>query len=193
MNKIIIFLIAIMGALALQTAYAVTEVATFAMGCFWCAQADFDKVKGVTKTVVGYTGGTEVNPTYDQVSHGLTGHYEAIEVYFDPAIISYSKILEHFWHNIDPLNADGQFCDSGNQYRAAIFYHNDEQKKLADASKVELMKTPGFEKITTEILPATTFYPAEDYHQSYYQKKAILYNIYRYSCGRDGRLHQLWK
>lgn len=173
--------------------YAATEaIATFAMGCFWCAQADFDKVKGVTNTIVGYTGGTEQNPSYQQVSHGDTGHYEAIQVYYDPAIVSYSQLLDYFWRHIDPLNAEGQFCDTGNQYRAVIFYHSEEQKKLAEASKEKLMQETGFAKIATEILPAATFYPAEDYHQSYYKKKGILYNIYRYSCGRDARLKQLW-
>ena len=192
MNKILMLILASVLALSLQTAFAVTDVATFAMGCFWCAQADFDKVNGVTKTIVGFTGGTEANPTYQDVSQGKTGHYEAIQVYYDPAIVTYPEILAHFWHNVDPLNPDGQFCDSGSQYRAVIFYANPEQKKLAEASKAELMKTAGFEKVATQILPVSTFYPAEDYHQSYYKKKTILYNIYRYSCGRDGRLMELW-
>ena len=192
MSRLMMFVLASVTLLTMQAAFAITDVATFAMGCFWCAQADFDKVKGVTKTIVGYTGGSEPNPTYADVSSGKTGHYEAIQVYYDPAIVSYEQILSHFWHDIDPLNAEGQFCDTGNQYRAVIFYANPEQKKLAEASKEELMKVPGFEKIATEILPVTTFYPAEDYHQSYYKKKTILYNIYRYSCGRDSRLQKLW-
>src|SRR3990167_8970319 len=169
-----------------------TAVATFAMGCFWCAQSDFDKVKGVEKTVVGYTGGNLVNPTYKQVSNGCTGHYEAIQVYYNPAQVSYQTLLDYFWHNIDPTDPTGQFCDKGGQYRAVIFYHNKEQKQLAETSKRRLIQSGKFKRIVTQILPAKTFYPAEIDHQKYYQKNPIRYRFYRYNCSRDKRLETLW-
>jgi methionine-S-sulfoxide reductase len=167
--------------------------ATFAGGCFWCTQSDFDKVDGVVSTRVGYTGGHTVNPSYEQVSAGGTGHRESIEVRFDPSRVSYTQLLDYFWKNIDPTDAAGQFCDKGEQYRSAIFYHDATQQRLAEASKQALEKSHRFAApIATDILPASTFYPAEDYHQDYYKKSALRYKFYRFSCGRDQRLEQLW-
>jgi peptide-methionine (S)-S-oxide reductase len=169
------------------------EKATFAGGCFWCMQPPFDRLEGVVSTKAGYTGGHKVNPTYEEVSAGGTGHAEAVEITFDPKKISYEKLLDVFWHNVDPTDATGQFCDRGDQYRSEIFYHDDEQKKLAEASKAALEKSKPFkEPIVTKIVAATAFYPAEDYHQEYYKKNPIRYKFYRYSCGRDKRLEQLW-
>lgn len=169
-------------------------IATFAGGCFWCMQPPFDRLDGVLSTTVGYTGGTVPNPTYEQVSAGGTGHAESIEVRYDPRKVSYSTLLDVFWHNIDPLTANGQFCDMGNQYRTAIFYHDDEQRRLAEASKAALEQSGRFGKkpIVTEIVPAGPFYPAEDYHQRYYEKNPVRYKFYRYTCGRDDRLEALW-
>ncbi|HVN64702.1 MAG TPA: peptide-methionine (S)-S-oxide reductase MsrA [Candidatus Binataceae bacterium] len=172
---------------------AKTEIATFAGGCFWCMQPAFDDVPGVISTRVGYTGGHTVNPTYRQVCTGMTGHAEALELTFDPSKISYRKLLEIFWHNIDPTVKDQQFCDDGNQYRTAIFYHGPEQEKEALASKAELEKTKPFpDPIVTEIVPAGPFYPAEDYHQQYCRIHPSSYRIYRQGCGRDIRLRELW-
>lgn len=168
------------------------KTATFAGGCFWCTQADFDKVPGVVKTIAGYTGGTQVNPTYEQVSNGGTGHYESVQVIYDPTKISYEKLLDVFWHNIDPTNGNGQFCDNGDQYRSVIFYQDEEQKKLALASKDKLIKSGRFPQIVTQIIPAKIFYPAEEYHQEYHSKNPIRYHFYRYQCGRDQRLKELW-
>jgi peptide-methionine (S)-S-oxide reductase len=168
-----------------------TAVATFAGGCFWCVEADFDKVDGVISTISGYTGGRTANPTYEQVSHGGTGHAESVEIVYDPAKVSYKKLLDVFWHNIDPLAKDRQFCDHGDQYRSAIFYHDEEQRALAEASKAEVEKR--FEQpIATQIVPAGPFYKAEEYHQDYYKKNPIRYKFYRYNCGRDARLEELW-
>jgi peptide-methionine (S)-S-oxide reductase len=168
-----------------------TAVATFAGGCFWCVEADFDKVDGVTSTTSGYTGGRAANPTYEQVSHGGTGHAESVEIVYDPAKVSYKKLLDVFWHNIDPLAKDRQFCDHGDQYRSAIFYHDEEQRALAEASKAEVEKR--FEQpVATQIVPAGAFYKAEEYHQDYYKKNPIRYKFYRYNCGRDARLEELW-
>jgi peptide-methionine (S)-S-oxide reductase len=169
------------------------ETATFAGGCFWCMEPPFDQLKGVISTTSGYTGGQQKNPTYEEVSSGVTGHTESVQVVFDPTKISYAQLLDVFWHNIDPLTPDGQFCDHGRQYRTAIFYHNEEQKHLADASKKGLeqsgrLATP----IVTEIMPAGEFYQAEDYHQDYYQKNPIRYKFYRYNCGRDQVLEKIW-
>jgi peptide-methionine (S)-S-oxide reductase len=170
-----------------------TETATFAGGCFWCMQPPFDKLDGVISTTVGYTAGHKKNPTYEEVSSGKTGHAEAIQVVFDPEKISYSELLETFWKNIDPLALNRQFCDVGTQYRSGIYYHNPEQEKAAKQSLQQLEKSKPFEGvIVTEILPASTFYPAEDYHQDYYQKNPLRYKFYRYSCGRDQRLQELW-
>jgi peptide-methionine (S)-S-oxide reductase len=171
-----------------------TAIATFAGGCFWCMEPPFDAEPGVLETIVGYTGGTVENPTYEKVSAGGTGHVESIQIVYDPAIVSYKRLLEIFWKNIDPLDSDGQFCDKGSQYRSAIFYHNEEQEKLAEASLKELEETgslPG--PIVTEIVAESTFYPAENYHQDYYKKNPIRYKFYRYSCRRDKRLVELWE
>ncbi|HSR61976.1 MAG TPA: peptide-methionine (S)-S-oxide reductase MsrA [Gammaproteobacteria bacterium] len=168
-------------------------VATFAGGCFWCMEPPYDKVDGVISTTSGYTGGNIKNPTYEQVSSGVTGHAEAIQITYDPAKVTYEKLLDIFWHNIDPTTPDRQFCDKGNQYRSGIFYHNEEQKRLAEQSKATLEKTKPFDApVVTEITEASEFYPAEDYHQDYYKKNPIRYKFYRYSCGRDQRLEELW-
>ena len=167
--------------------------ATFAGGCFWCMEPPYDKLDGVISTTSGYTGGQEKNPTYREVSSGTTGHAESVQVVYDPTKVSYEKLLDVFWHNIDPFTANAQFCDHGSQYRSAIFYHNEEQKRLAEASKQALEKSGRFTKpIVTEIVPATEFYPAEEYHQDYYQKNPIRYKYYRYSCGRDAVLEGIW-
>jgi len=170
-----------------------TAVATFAGGCFWCMEGPFDKLQGVTSTTSGYTGGHTENPTYKQTSTGKTGHTEAVQIVYDPEQVSYEKLLDVFWHNIDPTTADQQFCDRGSQYRSEIFYHNDEQKQQAEASKAALDKNKPFEElIVTQISKASTFYAAEDYHQDYYKKNPIRYRYYRHGCGRDKRLEQLW-
>jgi len=167
--------------------------ATFAGGCFWCMESPFDKLDGVASVTVGYTGGSKPNPTYQQVSAGSTGHAEAVEIKYDPAKIDYAKLLDVFWHNIDPLTPNAQFCDHGSQYRSAIFYQDEEQKRLAEASKAELEKSGRFHQpIVTEIVAAATFWPAEDYHQHYYLKNPIRYKFYRTGCGRDRRLEELW-
>jgi peptide-methionine (S)-S-oxide reductase len=168
-------------------------IATFAGGCFWCMQPPFDALGGVISTTVGYTGGHTKNPTYEEVESGDTGHAETIQITYDPNKISYAKLLDVFWHNIDPLTANGQFCDHGTQYRSAIFYHNDEQKRLAEESKKALEASGRFHQpIVTAIVPASEFYPAEDDHQKYYLKNPIRYHYYRYRCGRDQRLEKLW-
>lgn len=168
------------------------STAIFAGGCFWCSQEAFDDLKGVVSTTVGYTGGRIENPTYEKVSHEDTGHYESVKVVFDPAIISYRELLNIFWRNIDPFDEGGQFCDRGLSYGAVIFYTNESQKNEALASKAEmekLLKQP----IVTKIVPASTFYDAEDYHQEYHQKNPIRYKFYRFTCGRDQRLKAIWK
>lgn len=168
-----------------------TAKATFAGGCFWCMEPPYDELEGVISTISGYIGGTKKKPTYEEVSGGATGHAEAVQITYDPTKIGYEKLLDVFWRNIDPLTANAQFCDSGSQYRSAIFYHDEAQKKLAEGSKKRLQsrfKQP----IVTEIVRATEFYPAEDYHQDYYKKNPVRYKIYRYSCGRDQRLQELW-
>jgi peptide-methionine (S)-S-oxide reductase len=170
-----------------------TETATFAGGCFWCMEPPFDKLDGVISTTSGYTGGHQENPSYKQVSAGVTGHTEAIQIAFDPAKISYEELLAVFWKNIDPTTADRQFCDTGSQYRSGIFYHNDQQKKAAEQSLRTLQQTKPFaEPIVTEVSPAGAFYPAEKYHQDYYQKNPLRYKYYRFACGRDKRLETLW-
>jgi len=168
-------------------------VATFAGGCFWCMEPPYDKLEGVISTTSGYTGGHKDNPTYKEVSAGRTGHAEVVQIVYDPSKVSYETLLQVFWRNIDPTTPNRQFCDSGNQYRTGIFYHNDEQKQLAEQSRAELNKNKPFKQaIVTEINPASTFYPAEEYHQDYYQKNPVRYKFYRYSCGRDQRLDELW-
>lgn len=167
--------------------------ATFAGGCFWCVEAVFDPLPGVIETISGYTGGHTKNPSYQQVSFGRTGHAEAVQVLYDPAKISYEKLLDAFWHNIDPTVSDRQFCDVGNQYRAAIFYHDEVQRRLAEQSKAKLIQSKPFkEAVVTEIVAASEFYPAETYHQNYYEKNPVRYTYYRYTCGRDRRLRELW-
>lgn len=167
--------------------------AIFAGGCFWCMEPPYDALDGVISTTSGYTGGQAANPSYQQVSAGGTGHAEAVRVVYDPAKVDYQQLVEVFWHNIDPTQADGQFCDHGNQYRTAIFYADDEQKRIAEQSLADLEKSKPFEgEIVTEITPAMTFYPAEDYHQDYYQKNPLRYKYYRWACGRDQRLTELW-
>lgn len=168
-----------------------TATAIFAGGCFWCMVHPFDELPGVMSVTSGYTGGQKVNPTYEQVSAGDTGHVEAVQVIFDPKQISYEKLLEVFWRNVDPLDKGGQFCDRGSTYTSAVFYQNDEQKKLAEQSKAAIEKKLGKQVVTT-IRPAATFYAAEDYHQDYYKKNPLRYKYYRYSCGRDQRLEELW-
>jgi len=170
-----------------------TAKATFAGGCFWCMEPPYDKLDGVIATTSGYTGGKKVNPTYREVSAGGTGHAEAVQVEYDPKKVSYEKLLDVFWHNVDPTQKDGQFCDHGAQYRTAIFVHDDAQKAAAEASKAALAKSKPFKgDIVTEIVPASTFYPAEDYHQDYYMKNPVRYKFYRTGCGRDARLQELW-
>lgn len=170
-----------------------SAVAVFAGGCFWCSEADFDKLPGVLQTTSGYIGGSIENPTYEEVSSGRSGHFEALQVRFDPRQTSYAKLLEAFWPSIDPLNGNGQFCDNGPQYRSAIFYLNAEQQRLAEASKNALTASGRFQQpIATQILAATTFYAAEDYHQDYHRKNPLRYNYYRHGCGRDQRLQTLW-
>jgi peptide-methionine (S)-S-oxide reductase len=167
--------------------------ATFAGGCFWCMEAPFDKLPGVISVTVGYTGGSLKNPTYEQVSAGGSGHAESVRILFDPARISYAMLLDIFWHNIDPTVKDRQFCDRGSQYRSAIFYYGEEQRREAEASKAALEKSKPFKApVVTEIVPAGTFYPAEEYHQHYYKKNPIRYKFYRGGCGRDARLKELW-
>lgn len=167
--------------------------ATFAGGCFWCMEHPFDRLKGVISTTSGYTGGKEVNPGYKAVASGKTGHAEAVEILYDPSIISYAELLDVFWKNINPTQADGQFVDVGRQYRTAIFYHNEEQKRLALESKEKLEKTGRFDKnVVTEIVPAEPFYHAEDYHQDYYRKNPLRYHYYRSGSGRDQYLEKVW-
>jgi peptide-methionine (S)-S-oxide reductase len=168
-------------------------VATFAGGCFWCMEPPYDKLDGVVATTSGYTGGSKVDPTYREVSAGGTGHAEAVQVTYDPAKVSYEQLLDVYWHNVDPLDPGGQFCDRGSQYRTGIFVHDAEQRRLAEASKQMLKDSRRFEQpIVTEIAEAGPFYPAEDYHQDYYEKNPIRYKFYRWNCGRDARLAQLW-
>ena len=169
-----------------------TETAIFAGGCFWCTEADFDKVEGVISTTSGYTGGTVANPTYHQVSSGATGHAEAVKVVYDPAKVTYAKLLDVYWHSIDPLVKDRQFCDAGEQYRTAIFYLDDAQKALAEETKKKIEAKFAPKPVYTQIVKAGAFYDAEDYHQDYHIKNEARYKFYRWNCGRDQRLEQLW-
>lgn len=189
-------------ALALLTGFGVAQaqetagkeaVAIFAGGCFWCMEPPFDKTEGVISTTSGYTGGTVANPTYKEVSAGGTGHAEAVKVVYDPSKVGYEQLLHVFWRNIDPIRKDAQFCDVGSQYRSAIFYRDEEQRKLAEKSKAELDASGRIPKpIVTEIVKAGPFYPAETYHQDYYLKNPVRYAYYRWGCGRDARLEQVW-
>lgn len=181
--------------LAADTAKAAgkPEKATFAGGCFWCMEHPFDALPGVVSVTSGYTGGQKKDPTYQEVSAGGTGHAEAVQIVYDPSRITYGKLLDVFWVNIDPTTKDRQFCDRGNQYRSAIFYHTEEQRRAALQSKEALEKSKPFrEPIVTEIVAAGEFYPAEEYHQHYYKKNPIRYWYYRNGCGRDQRLKELW-
>ncbi len=167
--------------------------AIFAGGCFWCMEPAYDKLDGVISTISGYTGGHKTNPTYEEVSAGGTGHTEALEVTYDPTKIDYATLLTVYWRNSDPTKLNSQFCDHGNQYRPAIYYSNDEERKIIEDSKKRIEEIKSFpEDIVTEISPVSEFYPAEDYHQDYYQKNPVRYKFYRYSCGRDQRLKELW-
>jgi peptide-methionine (S)-S-oxide reductase len=169
------------------------KTAIFAGGCFWCMEPPFDKLDGVVSTTVGYTGGRTKNPTYEKVSAGGTGHAESVRIVYDPARVSYSRLLEVFWHNIDPTTPNRQFCDVGDQYRAAIFYSSETERILAEKSKQAIEKAGLIrEPIVTEIAPAGPFYPAEEYHQDYYRKNPVRYKFYRLNCGRDRRLKDLW-
>ena len=169
------------------------QKATFAGGCFWCMVKPFDQWGGIEKVVSGYTGGTVENPSYEQVKTGTTGHYEAVQITYDPAVFPYEKLLEIFWQQIDPTDAGGQFQDRGSNYRTAIFYHNEEQKRLAEASKKQLAESGKFKKpIVTEILPAKPFYPAEDYHQDFYKKNPNAYHEDRAKSGRDTFIASHW-
>ena len=182
------------GAAHAQTAPATaTARATFAGGCFWCVESDFDKVPGVLSTTSGYIGGTVANPTYQQVSGKDTGHAEAVEIVFDPARVSYAALVEKFWRTVDPTTKDRQFCDVGNPYRTAIFTHDAAQLEVVKLSLAALERSKPFkEPIVTQVVAASKFYPAEDYHQDYYMKNPVRYKYYRASCGRDARLEQLW-
>jgi len=188
--KIVINLIALIALTSHSLAYA--DKTILAGGCFWCMESDFEKLKGVTNVVSGFTGGTHKNPTY---LGGHDGHYEAVEITYDPKIVSYTKILEHYWVNIDPFDARGQFCDKGHSYLSAIFVANDNERKIAEQLKDKVVKEFSTKKVITPILDASTFYPIkgkESYHQDYYKNNPIRYNFYRLSCGRDSRLKDIW-
>ena len=189
MNRIAVALL--FAVLAVPAAAAPLAKATFAGGCFWCMEPPFEKLPGVVSVVSGYTGGGVPNPTYNAVSSGATGHYEAVEVVYDPARVTYGKLLDVFWRNVDPTNPNGQFCDSGSQYRSAIFAHDDVQRLAAEASKEKIVRARKL-RVVTEVLPAATFYRAEEYHQDYYKKNPVRYRFYRFNCGRDRRLEQVW-
>ena len=169
------------------------ETATFAGGCFWCMEPPFENLPGVVSVISGYTGGTKKNPTYEEVSSGTTGHAESVAIVYDPSTITYTKLLDVFWHNIDPTVRDRQFCDVGSQYRTAIFYHDEEQRKKAEESKKALEDSKRLSgPIYTEIKPASEFYKAEEYHQNYHKKNPVRYKFYRWNCGRDLRLREIW-
>jgi peptide-methionine (S)-S-oxide reductase len=180
-------------ALRAQTPPAAQETAVFAGGCFWCVEEAFEKVPGVVSAVSGYIGGTVANPTYEQVASKATGHAEAVEVTYDPSKVSYEQLVDWFWRNIDPFDEAGQFCDKGSPYRSGIHYRGDAQKKVAESSKAALEASGRFrQKLVTEIVPAGTFYPAEDYHQDYYKKNPNRYQYYKFACRRADRLEQIW-
>ncbi len=171
-----------------------TATAVFAGGCFWCMEPPYDALEGVLETTSGFAGGDVVNPTYNQVVAGRTGHLEVVQVTYDPAVVNYARLLEVFWVNIDPLDGGGQFCDRGQHYTSAIFYQTEDERRLAEASRQELIRSGRFgsQQIQTSIRPLDAFYPAEEYHQNYYQKNPIRYRFYRNACGRDRRLRELW-
>jgi len=178
---------------SLAAADATLGKAYFAGGCFWCMEEVFEKVEGVLSATSGYMGGTVSNPTYEEVSAGRTGHAESVEVVYDPAKVSYQKLLDAFWHNVDPITPNAQFCDHGNQYRSAIFFQTDEEKRASDSSKQVIEQSRRFkEPIVTQIVMAPQFYPAEEYHQDFYKKNPVRYKFYKYNCGRAQRLEVLW-
>lgn len=168
-----------------------TATAIFAAGCFWCVEEAFDKVDGVLATTSGYTGGRTERPSYEDVSSGGTGHTEALQVTYDPSKVSYEALLQTFWHNVDPLDAGGQFCDRGSQYRSGVYYQSEEQQRLAEASKAKVAAQLG-KAVVTEVVAAGPFYAAEDYHQGYYDKNPVRYKFYKWNCGRAQRLDELW-
>ena len=172
---------------------AIPGKAYFAGGCFWCMEEAFEKVEGVLSVTSGYMGGTVANPNYEDVSAGRTGHAESVEVVYDPARVSYQKLLDAFWRNVDPITPNAQFCDHGSQYRSAIFFQTDEEKRVAEATKQAIEQSRRFkEPIVTQIVMASQFYPAEDYHQDFYKKNPVRYKFYKYNCGRAQRLEELW-
>jgi peptide-methionine (S)-S-oxide reductase len=177
--------------LALTPPRTQNGVATFAGGCFWCMEGPFEKLPGVLAVTSGYTGGQKAAPSYEQVSSGTTGHAEAVQVVYDRRRISFERLLEVFWRNIDPLSANGQFCDRGSQYRSAVYFHDAEQRAAAEASRAKIQQR-FLEKVVTEVTAASAFYPAEEYHQDYYKKNPVRYQTYRSGCGRDRRLRELW-
>ncbi len=180
-------------ALLAQAASAATATAIFAGGCFWCTESDFEKLPGVIAAESGYTAGKTPNPTYKSISTGTTGHTEAVRVTYDPAKVTYSQLVEYFWKTIDPSEKDKQFCDSGSQYRSGIYWGNEAERQIATASRDALLKTGRFKMIHTELAAASTFYPAEEYHQDYYKKNPVRYAYYRNGCGRDAQLKRVWK
>ncbi|WHI45767.1 peptide-methionine (S)-S-oxide reductase MsrA [Microbulbifer sp. SSSA008] len=191
MRSIIALLFLSLASISLAQDSSNIRTAIFAGGCFWCMEPPFDKVDGVLETTSGYSGGHVKNPTYEQVSSGGTGHAEVVQVKYDANKVSYSDLLNIFWHNVDPFDSGGQFCDRGDQYRAEIFYGSQEEKVLAEESKKKVEAELG-KKVVTQIKPAATFYPAEAYHQDYYQRNPLRYKYYRYRCGRDKRLEEVW-
>jgi peptide-methionine (S)-S-oxide reductase len=190
--RLLVVAVVVAGSFSGQAADPLAK-ATFAGGCFWCMEEVFEAVDGVVSVTSGYTGGQQAYPSYEDVSAGGTGHAEAVEIAYDPSRVSYEKLLQVFWRNIDPTTPDRQFCDKGHQYRSAIFYHDETQHRLAEESKLAVEKTKTFkEPIVTEIVQASEFYPAEDYHQDFYRKNPIRYKFYKFNCGRAQRLGQLW-
>ena len=196
MRRVRIFFAALMAITISQFAFAADlakpATAIFAGGCFWCSEADFEKLPGVLGAESGYTAGKLPNPTYEQVSAGGTGHTEAVRVTYDPAKVSYSQLVEYFWRHIDPTVQDQQFCDHGSQYRSGIYWANDGERKTVEDSRDALLKSGRFQKIYTQIAAATAFYPAEEYHQDYYKKNPLRYAYYRRGCGRDARVNAIW-
>ena len=201
MKKIIVLVLAAYAVLLGQAAVAQAQTAkpqniakaTFAGGCFWCMEEVYEPIPGVISAVSGYMGGRTKNPTYESISTGSTGHAEVVQVEYDPTKVSYDKLLQAFWLNIDPTQRDGQFCDNGSQYRSAVFYHDDAQRKAAEASKAQVEKTKPFKgQVVTEVVAAGEFYRAEEYHQDYYKKNALRYKFYKSGCGREAKLQSLW-
>ena len=196
--SVLIMVVLLIGTWNLQSTSKAASEATlgkayFAGGCFWCMEEAFEKIEGVLSATSGYMGGTVANPSYEDVSSGRTGHAESIEVVYDPAKVSYQKLLDAFWRNVDPITPNAQFCDHGSQYRSAIFFQTDEEKRASDTSKQAIEQSKRFtEPIVTQIVMASQFYPAEEYHQDFYKKNPVRYKFYKYSCGRAKRLEELW-